>query len=54
MASITLKGNAVNTIGNLPASGSKVPEFCLTKGDLSDASLADICWQENHFQYFPQ
>ena len=30
MAVITLKGNPVNTSGNLPAAGTKVPDFLLT------------------------
>lgn len=41
MAQITLKGNAINTIGNLPAVGSKAPDFKLTLQDLSDVTLAD-------------
>jgi thiol peroxidase len=41
MATITLKGNAIRTSGNLPAVGTKAPDFNLTKGDLSDVSLAD-------------
>ncbi len=42
MAKITLKGNPVNTIGNLPAKGSKAPEFTLVKSDLSTVSLSDL------------
>ncbi len=41
MATITLKGNTIHTIGDLPRVGDKAPEFRLTKGDLGDASLAD-------------
>jgi thiol peroxidase len=41
MATITLKGNPIHSIGELPAIGSKAPDFSLTKGDLSEASLAD-------------
>jgi len=41
MAQITMKGNPVQTAGDLPAVGSKAPAFTLTGGDLSDASLAD-------------
>lgn len=40
MATITFKGNPVQTIGNLPAKGSKVPDFKLTGADLGDVSLA--------------
>jgi len=42
VASITLKGNLISTIGALPAVGSKAPDFRLTKGDLGDASLGDF------------
>ena len=41
MAEITLGGNPINTIGNLPAVGAKAPEFSLVKNDLSKASLED-------------
>ena len=41
MAKITLKGNAINTIGDLPKAGSAAPEFKLTNNDLADVSLAD-------------
>jgi thiol peroxidase len=42
MATITHKGNTVHTVGELPTAGSKAPDFKLTRGDLSDASLADF------------
>ena len=42
MATITLKGNPVHTVGELPKVGSTAPDFKLTKGDLSDASLSDF------------
>ena len=41
MAAITLKGSVIHTVGELPAVGSRAPDFKLTRGDLSDASLAD-------------
>jgi thiol peroxidase len=34
MAQITLRGNAINTVGELPAVGSKAPTFNLTGVDL--------------------
>lgn len=40
MAEITLKGNKIHTAGQLPAVGAPAPDFKLTKGDLSDVSLA--------------
>ena len=42
MAKITLKGNPVNTSGNLPAKGSKAPDFTLVKSDLSNLSLSEL------------
>jgi len=40
MGAVKHKGNQIHTAGNLPAKGSKAPDFSLTKGDLSDATLA--------------
>ncbi len=42
MASITLKGNAISTNGDLPAVGSQAPDFKLTDTELNDKSLADF------------
>ncbi|HSO77078.1 MAG TPA: thiol peroxidase [Bacteroidales bacterium] len=42
MAQITLRGNAINTSGNLPANGSKAPEFKLVKSDLGSLSLEEL------------
>jgi len=42
MATITLKGNPVHTIGDLPGVGTKAPEFRLTRSDLTDAGLPDF------------
>lgn len=39
MASITLKGNPIQTSGSLPAVGSTAPDFTLVAGDLSEVSL---------------
>ncbi|MFK5973739.1 MAG: thiol peroxidase [Flavobacteriaceae bacterium] len=41
MARVTLKGNEIHTIGNLPAVGSIAPAFSLAKTDLSNVSLED-------------
>lgn len=41
MATITLKGNTIHTLGSLPTKGSKAPVFHLTKNDLSGVTLAD-------------
>jgi thiol peroxidase len=40
MAAITLKGNPINTVGELPAVGAQAPDFDLVDGDLNDVSLA--------------
>ena len=40
MAKITLKGNPIETFGELPAVGSKAPDFELTKLDLTDVGLS--------------
>jgi len=40
MATITLKGNPITTSGELPAVGSKAPDFKLVAEDLQDRSLA--------------
>ncbi|MBM3161924.1 MAG: thiol peroxidase [Chlorobi bacterium] len=42
MATVTLKGNAIETCGELPAIGSEMPFFCLVKTDLSEAGPADF------------
>ena len=42
MANVTLGGTPVETIGNLPAVGSKAPDFRLTGTDLADKSLSDF------------
>ena len=41
MATITLKGNQIETVGSLPAVGSAAPEFTLVKTDLSEVSLKE-------------
>ncbi|HEX5142981.1 MAG TPA: thiol peroxidase [Mycobacterium sp.] len=38
MAQITLRGNAINTVGELPAVGSPAPAFTLTGTDLGTVS----------------
>lgn len=42
MATITHRGKPVHTIGNLPALGTKAPDFLLTKNDLKDVGLAEF------------
>jgi len=53
MAKITFKNNPINTIGTLPAVGSKAPDFKLTKTDLSDVSLKDFAGKKVILNIFP-
>ena len=53
MAKITLKGNSIQTAGNLPAIGSQAPDFKLTKTDLSDATLKDFAGKKVILNIFP-
>ena len=53
MAKITLKGNPVNTIGELPAVGSQAPDFKLTATDLSVKSLGDFKGSKVVLNIFP-
>ena len=53
MAQITLKGNPINTSGDLPAVGSKAPDFSLTKADLSDVSLQDFAGKKTILNIVP-
>ena len=42
MATVTLKGNAIQTSGELPKVGSKAPDFTLTTIELGAKSLKDF------------
>jgi thiol peroxidase len=53
MANITLKGNPINTVGNLPANGSKAPDFTMVKSDLSRVSLSDFAGSKLVLNVFP-
>jgi len=53
MAQITLQGNPVQTIGNLPAVGMLAPSFKLVKTDLSEASLQDFAGKNIILNIFP-
>ena len=53
MASITLGGAPTNTIGELPAVGSKAPDFNLSASDLSPKSLADFSGSNLILNIFP-
>ena len=53
MAEITLGGNPVHTVGELPAVGSAAPHFELIKTDLSALSLSDLAGQNIVLNIFP-
>ncbi len=42
MATVTLQGNPIHTIGELPKVGSQAPDFRLVGADLNERSLADF------------
>ncbi|WP_372807106.1 thiol peroxidase [Pontiella sp.] len=53
MASITLQGNPVSTVGELPAVGSVAPAFSAVKTDLSACALSDLAGQKVVLNIFP-
>ena len=53
MAEITLKGNQVQTFGDLPAIGSIAPDFTLTGSDLSEFKLEEIAGEMIILNIFP-
>lgn len=53
MASITLKGNQISTIGELPAVGTQAPDFELIKNDLSKTTLKDYQGKRVVLNIFP-
>lgn len=53
MAKITLKGNPWNTFGELPKTGTKAPNFKLTKNDLVNVTLEDFKGKKVVLNIFP-
>ena len=53
MATITLGGNPVETLGSLPTIGSKAPNFELTASDLSSKTLEDYKGERVILNIFP-
>lgn len=53
MATVTLRGNPVHTLGDLPPVGSSAPDFTLTKADLSDVHLQDFAGKRVVLNIFP-
>lgn len=53
MADITLHGNPVHTIGNLPQVGSTVKDFKLINVDLKEQTNQDFSGKKTIFNIFP-
>ncbi len=53
MATITLKGNPIETSGSLPAIGSQAPAFNLTRTDLSSCTQDDFSGKTIVLNIFP-
>lgn len=53
MAQVTLKGNAVQTCGELPKVGDKAPGFRLVANDLSEKTLDDYTGKKKVLNIFP-
>jgi len=53
MAKITLKGNPVNTSGNLPSKGTQAPDFALVKSDLGKQTLSELKGKKLILNIFP-
>jgi len=53
MATITLKGNTIHTLGNLPQIGQQAPDFTLVKNDLSTTQLSNYQGQKVVLNIFP-
>jgi len=53
MAKITLKGNPVTTCGELPAVGSKAPDFTLADSKLADVTLATYAGKKKLLNIVP-
>jgi thioredoxin-dependent peroxiredoxin len=53
MAQITLKGNPIHTVGELPQKGEKAKNFILVKNDLSRTELGDYKGSKLVLNIFP-
>ena len=53
MATITRKGVEIETIGALPETGTRAPDFSLVKTDLSECSLKDYSGKVVVLNIFP-
>lgn len=53
MATITIEGNEIHTVGELPAIGSDAPAFTLTNSEMGEISLADYAGRKVILNIFP-
>jgi thiol peroxidase len=53
MATITFQGKPINTVGDLPAVGSKAPDFKLTTRKLQDVGLAEFAGKRKVMNIVP-
>ncbi len=53
MATVTLKGSEIHTVGSPPKAGSAAPDFTLTRGDLSSVGLHDYKGSKLVLNVFP-
>ena len=53
MATITFQGKPIQTLGELPALGSKAPDFSLVNGKLTDVTLATYAGQKKVLNIVP-
>lgn len=53
MASITLGGNPVNTVGDLPSVGAQAPDFTVTNAEVADVSSGDFRGKRLVLNIFP-
>jgi thiol peroxidase len=53
MATITLRGKEIHTVGEMPRVGSKAPDFTLTDKDLRDVGLSEWTGRKKVLNIFP-
>lgn len=53
MAKITIGGNAVHTVGDMPKKGEKAPDFALTNTELKTVKLDDLLGKKLVINVFP-
>jgi len=53
MAKTALRGNPINTSGDLPATGTEAPTFSLTKSDLGTLASSELKGKKTVLNIFP-